>query len=220
MKLAIAHYHLNPGGVTQVILNQILALDRAAGTGSLEVLVLHGGRAEGWPVDFADRLSRVKLTLLPVEGLDYDTGVLAVETLFQNFRDALGTQGMVPAETTLLVHNPTLGKNVSLPLVVARLADVGYPCLCQLHDFAEDFRPANYVRLEQAWGQGMERLYPQASALHYAALTGRDTRVLAAAGIEPIRVHCLPNPVIAAPPEASRDAARQRLQQQFGIARR
>ncbi|MCG8451487.1 MAG: hypothetical protein MI725_18125, partial [Pirellulales bacterium] len=50
MQLAILHHHLNSGGVTRVVQNHLLSL-AAVVTSELpeRVLLLHGGRAVGWP---------------------------------------------------------------------------------------------------------------------------------------------------------------------------
>ena len=48
LNLAIVHYHLNRGGVTQVITNQLLALDAVArGDAKPQVALLYGGRRFG-----------------------------------------------------------------------------------------------------------------------------------------------------------------------------
>ena len=49
MKLAIFHYHLNPGGVTQVIRNHLRALAAAGAQDQIEqVAVIASGRLGGW----------------------------------------------------------------------------------------------------------------------------------------------------------------------------
>jgi len=115
--------------------------------------------------------------------------------------------------TTRWAHS--LGKNRALPRVVARLAEEGFALLLQIHDFAEDYRPANYRYLGELVRGG---LYPQAPNIHYAALTGRDFRVLVEAGVPAERAHRLPNPVPVSIEPADRQAARRRLAERFGIA--
>jgi hypothetical protein len=54
MLIAIVHYHLRSGGVTQVIANHLRALQLQAGDlDQLRVVILHGGRQDGWPGSFA-----------------------------------------------------------------------------------------------------------------------------------------------------------------------
>lgn len=78
MNIAIIHYHLNRGGVAQVIKSHLRAMDLFSPAAMPErVLLVYGGRREGWfdppagqrePVD-----SRVHEIVIPE--LDYDEGV-------------------------------------------------------------------------------------------------------------------------------------------------
>jgi len=241
MKLAILHYHLNRGGVTRVIENQLAALDAVlAGSEHVEAAILYGGRREGWNEALAGRLRHIRLALCEVPRLEYDsistdenpdenpreglsddppalddasapapapapqgeprqpTGPggpteSEVETLFVQITAALERLGFCPGETLLHVHNHSLGKNRALPVVVRRLAESGFAILLQIHDFAEDFRPTNYRHLGQlVCGD----LYP---------------------GVAEERLHRLPNPVPDSLQPADRTAAREKLQQRFGI---
>ncbi len=100
MNIAILHYHLNRGGVTRVIANQLLALDSLPATGELRhAAVLFGGRDAGWPCDITDQLDSVKLSLHAVEALDYDTEPIAdPDSLAHELRTVflqLGFQGTI-----------------------------------------------------------------------------------------------------------------------------
>ena len=201
MLIAIVHYHLNRGGVTQVIAGHLRALDRqaAAAGGTFRVLVLHGGRAAGWP-DRPLGVNTLECQVRAVPGLDYDDAApRAPRGLAARLRAGLAEAGGSPQSTVVHVHNHALGKNGSLPGALAELAGEGWPLLLQIHDFAEDFRPLNYQRLRagasgQADGDWAAAAYPQAGHVHYAVLNQRDARILAASGVEPQRVHALPNP--------------------------
>lgn len=231
MNLAILHYHLNRGGVTRVIANQLLAIDAArladAAAGQLKVAVVYGGRRQGWDDSLAERLRTVRLQLVEVSGLDYDDAHHAETTgdpdhLAHRIRAELDRLGFQTNGTLLQFHNHALGKNVAMPGLVHRLADAGYGVLLQIHDFAEDMRPRNYARLvdalEQHHGQATRALYPQATHIHYAVLNGRDRRILAAAGVANERLHLLPNPVDQSADGPSRGACRRKLTERFGIA--
>jgi hypothetical protein len=105
------------------------------------------------------------------------------------------------------VHNHALGKNASLPRAVARLARSGRRLLLQIHDFAEDGRPANYRFLVERVANGDRSalgsiLYPQAPHVQYAVLNTRDRAFLGSAGVSPSRLHLLPNAVSLDPPAA------------------
>jgi hypothetical protein len=225
MKIALLHYHLNRGGVTRVIQNHLLALDAVLGPAqSLPVVLLYGGRSLDWPEDFPNRLRSVRLTLHPLPTLDYDflqnpqTG-----TLDDQLPALLKTLRLHPRETIVHVHNHALGKNVSLPGSVRLLAELGYGMLLQLHDFAEDFRPTNFQRLAHAAGGAGSgpswhgALYPQAAQVHYAVLSGRDVGILRHAGVDPGRLHLLPNPVPQLEEVPPRDVARRRLADELAV---
>ncbi|WP_165700734.1 barstar family protein [Alienimonas californiensis] len=201
---AIAHYHLNRGGVTRVVANHLLAL-RANQINPPWAVLLTGGRAEAWS-EFEHTLEHegVRAARPTVAGFDYDSlypGDAAPNPagLADRFEKALTDHRATREETVLHVHNHSLGKNVSLPGAIVRLAERGWKILLQIHDFAEEFRPANYLHLVGALGEGAN-LYPQAPQIHYAVLNGRDRGVLQALGVPAERLHFLPNPVGAFPP--------------------
>lgn len=218
MDLAIVHYHLGHGGVTRVISNQLTSLAASCPpTESLRVLVLHGGRDDGWhsPNLTRDDCSVVQHT---IPGLDYDSDKTPdATTLAHQLRDAMREHAFFPDQTIVHVHNHSLGKNCALPPALRILADEGYRLLLQIHDFAEDLRPANYRKLTAAFGtddpQEVARiLYPQSHKIHYAVLNSRDREILVTAGVKPVTL--LPNPVfelgeLVDPVQAKSTLARQ-----------
>jgi len=224
MNVAILHYHLNRGGVTRVIENQLVSLDAVLDPQQRwRVAVLYGGRQAGWGEDVAQRIDALDFSLCEVPLLDYDTvradvdgnDAHSTEPLFSQLTAALDDLGFAPQQTVLHVHNHSLGKNRCLPRVVAQLAEAGYAVLLQVHDFAEDFRPENYGNIGDPGSAG---LYPQGPAIHYAVLNGRDHGVLADAGVAPQRLHLLPNPtppIDGLPPKSD---AREKLRQLFDVA--
>ncbi len=218
MNVATVHYHLNRGGVTRVIENQFSSLDAVFdGNDPLRVALLFGGRRLGWREGLADRLESVRPTLHTVPRLEYDDAQAAgtpgtCEELHGQLTAALEQLGFTPPQTVVHVHNHSLGKNRHLPRAVARLAEDGYGVLLQVHDFAEDFRADNYRKIDT-----VAELYPQAANIHYAVLNGRDRDVLQKAGVEPQRLHLLPNPVPDRAHLPSKADARARLQQRFGV---
>ena len=224
MQLAIVHYHLNPGGVTQVILNHLRSLDEALGSDRLRVALVYGGRRDGWHDEAAAALASIEVTHVVVPEIDYDDATTdESQQLARKMRGALAAQGFSAADTILHFHNHALGKNVSLPGTVGQLAADGFGMLLQIHDFAEDFRPDLYRRmsrvLDTPGSQPLAaRLYPQAAHIHYAVLNGRDHHVLDAAGIDASRLHLLPNPVVSPGELPDRNTARARLADVAGAA--
>lgn len=225
MQLAIVHYHLRRGGVTQVIVNHLRALSATAPPGApLRALVLYGGDDAGWPADELERLPGLEVTRCRVAGLDYDSGSPAQpRELAAQVSAALRTAGMPPNDTLLHIHNHALGKNASLPGAIDLLGEDGYRCLLQLHDFAEDFRPAEFRHLLSALAldgpvQLQRRLYAHGPARQYAVLNRRDWTLLQLAGLPRAHLHLLPNPIAEFGDLPDRSVGRARLAAVFGIA--
>ncbi len=224
MHLAILHYHLNHGGVTQVIANHLRALGQCARSGWPErVAVVYGGRRGGWPEELCNEPLPFSVELIELPSLDYDREPIAdPERLAGELHSTLADRGFAADQTVLHCHNHALGKNASLPGALGRLACDGYRVLLQVHDFVEDFRPENYRHLAAALGtidsrRLAELLYPQAAGIHYAVLTSRDRAVLAAAGVADDRLHLVPNPVAEFTDWQSAAAARPAARQTLGI---
>ncbi len=221
MNLVIVHYHLNRGGVTRVIENQLAALDSVlTGDGPWQAAILYGGRRAGWDEQLAGRLRRIRLTLHELPELAYDhlrpTGTECGPVgLLMAVMNALGTLGFAPADTLVHVHNHSLGKNAALPEVLPILAQDGYALLLEPHDFAEDFRPGNYAAVRRLAAAGT--LYPQAPHMHYAVLNQRDRAILEKSGVPAERLHLLPNPVPGAGAPHPRADARAKLAERFGV---
>lgn len=215
MNLAIFHYHLNRGGVARVVENHLRALDAALDPAETwRVALFHGGRRLDWDDSLGARLRRVRLSMVEIALLDYDELHGADpsdhgERLGRDVRAALERLDFRGEDTLLHFHNHSLGKNRAVPGLIASLAEDGHAMLLQIHDFAEDFRPANYRRLASAASSG--ELYPQAPAIHYAVLNDRDHAILREAGVAQERLHLLPNPAPALGPMPSQEAARAKL---------
>lgn len=187
MRIAIVHYHLQPGGVTRIIEHTLQAVsDRGI---SLAVLTGEAPAME-WPENY-----RV------IPGLQYDairapvsSAELARE-MEQQAKDILGAEPDI-----WHIHNHSLGKNLALPGALQILAARGCHLLLHIHDFAEDGRPANYRLMLDQLGGGQQAvlsrlLYPLADHVHYGVLNRRDHDFLLQAGLPSSCLHRLPNPV-------------------------
>ena len=182
MKIVLVHYHLRPGGVTQVVFHQASAL-REAGE---EVLVLTGEappRSEGW--------AGIPTAVVP--GLHYDryrpvelrpSRHDPAEKLARSIEDAIRSHwsGSSGGADIVHVHNPLIRKN-SLLIGALKVLAKQLPLLLQNHDLAEDFRPDVYIGEE----------YP--GDCHYGVINSRDYRFLLQAGLKPEGLHLLPNEV-------------------------
>jgi glycosyltransferase involved in cell wall biosynthesis len=196
MKIAIVHYHLRHGGVTNVIQSTQEAL---RGTG-VEILVISGEEpAEGITID----------NLVVIPGLQYrKTAFLSMsEGLADALKDAAENHfGSQP--DVWHFHNHNLGKNVLMPLAITSLAEEKASILLQMHDFPEDGRPKNYVAQRSFFDLEKDfrrTLYPLASHIHYATINQRDRNFLKAAGMIPDQLHLLPNSVTGIKPATTPD---------------
>lgn len=195
--VAIVHYHLRRGGVTRVIENAVAALG-----GDMKCVVLGGEKYEG------DALPATAL----VEGLGYrrEPGGAGGGVALGKRMLAAATEALGGPPDLWHIHNHSLGKNVVFPAALRWLLGEGARVLLQIHDFAEDGRPADYRALRAALpntGVFAATLYPAAPQAHYAILNERDNGILAAAGVPPERRHLLPN-AVSVPGLTGTEAAR------------
>jgi len=202
LKVAIVHYHLRPGGVTRVIENAVAAL---SGRGT-QVVILTSEEYTGDALPAVPDADSGFLGVRILPSLRYTqpnekpiASALAFD-IKAAAREAFGT----PPDIYHL-HNHALGKNSAFPDACKTLAMSGASVLFQIHDFAEDGRPANYTILKRHTA-ALKHLYPQGPQLHYAVLNSRDRRLLLQAGFTGERTHLLPNPVN--PPREYKDPAK------------
>lgn len=184
--IRILHHHLRRGGVTRVMEMASRVLSDAG-----EQVVVYSG--EPPPEAFPEG---VRVRVLPAlrygETFDADGASSLSETLRRETR----------AEDVWHVHNHSLGKNPSVTAAILDLARQGVPLVLQVHDFAEDGRPANLSRLRNGLPAGVRELYPVAPHIRYAVLQDRDRRILRVAGVPESQVVVLPNPVESPAPLA------------------
>jgi len=187
MRVALVHYHLQSGGVTRIVCHQQKAL-RQRGVKTVALI--------GKPPAVADAGDyRV------IPGLQYEADrplITPAELAAQMRAEAVAALGGPP--DLWHVHNHSLGKSLVLPLALHLLADQGERFLFQIHDFAEDGRPANYRAMLATMAGGCRDslsrlLYPQGDHIHYGVLNRRDYRYLREAGLDVDHLHLLLNPV-------------------------
>ncbi|HIE10964.1 MAG TPA: hypothetical protein EYP62_05065 [Kiritimatiellae bacterium] len=195
LRVAIVHYHLRPGGVTRIIRQTLAGLAEHP----VRVALLVG--------DVPDDATNLPELVAVIPELSYSEVTAAgqecrhlARRLLQDARALLGA-----APDVVHVHNHTLAKSACLPGIVRELAAAGQRLLLQIHDFAEDGRPADYRRISQKVAGGDRRrlaqmMYPAAPQVHYAVLNRRDHRFLQSAGVPEANLHYLPNPVRPLPP--------------------
>lgn len=187
MRIALIHYHLQGGGVTRIISNQLRALQHLG----INAIALSGSQAP-FPLSSP---------CMVVPGLLYEAlrPSLGPDDLAMQMKTAARKALGGPVDIWH-VHNHSLGKNFVLPPALAALARQGERLLLQLHDFAEDGRPGNYRNMLSSMANGDKQtlcrfLYPQADHVHYAVLNSRDYGYMSHAGLDAEHLHLLPNPV-------------------------
>ncbi|MCF8110664.1 MAG: hypothetical protein K9J85_04165 [Desulfobacteraceae bacterium] len=172
MKIALLHYHLEPGGVTGVIKSQLKALKD-----DCDNVVLTGVRPPS--SEFGE-----KAVCVPGIGYDKDNpdSVSAAQTAERvyNAIAAIWPQGC----DVLHIHNPLLAKNKNFLDIISCLQKKGLALLLQVHDFAEEGRPGAY------YGS-----IPYPENCHWAVINSRDYQILENAGLVKAGLHLLANPV-------------------------
>lgn len=192
MKIALFHYHLKPGGVTDVLVYSVRAL--LARMKNLEEIRLVTGSDDGTEdvlvrirEDF-DRPTGDKVRLDVLDEIGY------VENGDGPDSDQLARrlEARYDEDTLWWVHNYHLGKNPSFTAALMKTANAGIrDILFHIHDFPECGRPANLERLDQTL---REPPYPSGPRIRYAVINERDRRILSDAGLGD-SVTLLTNPV-------------------------
>ena len=199
-RITIFHYHLLPGGVTNVILLGATALIRHFP--DLKLIRLVCGREENTGV-IRESLEReiekagltggsLQLEICIEPAIDYNVSgrrIAAAETdsLAQKLLNRFG-------DSFWWVHNYQLGKNPLFTAAVVHTAK-NYPhqkMLLHIHDFPEC---ARFDNLNTLFSAGFENPYPVSDNAAYALINGRDADLLQAAGVPADRVNLLNNPV-------------------------
>ncbi|MDR2314241.1 MAG: glycosyltransferase [Spirochaetaceae bacterium] len=183
MKIALLHYHLRSGGVSQVVLNQARALTEAGH----EALVISGEAPvykagwEGIGMAFVPSLHYDRYRPHEADPRTSDSQTPEISRLAGTVDKTLRERW--PGGPDIVhVHNPLIRKNSLFIGALKKLAE-SWPLLLQNHDLAEDFRPDVYAGEE----------YPE--NCHFAVINSRDYRFLLEAGLVPEGLHLLPNEV-------------------------
>lgn len=180
MTVAIVHYHLGPGGVSEVIIRTSRILDSAG----IRHVILIGKEPE--PI-------ATGLPVCVVPGLEYSVrnpaGVMDATDLLDTLRAAAGDALGSPPDIWHF-HNHSIGKNRCFPWLVSKLATSKERLLLQIHDLAEDGRPANHSLIA-----GQSELYPFSARIHYAFLNSRDRQIFLEAGLPESSTSLIVNPI-------------------------
>ncbi len=170
MKVVFIHYHLQTGGVTTVLKQQLAAMPDGWPT-----LVLTGQPPpSSFPAPFV-HIPELGYSSRNQDRYEPDTVARTIlRVIHSRFNGSCDL---------LHVHNPTLAKNYQYLELLKSLQQKGANLLLQIHDFAEDGRPQPYF-VEQ---------YP--ADCHYTVINRRDYDILLNAGLKTNGLHLLANSV-------------------------
>ncbi|MBI9107482.1 MAG: hypothetical protein JEZ04_12120 [Spirochaetales bacterium] len=202
-RISIFHYHLHPGGVTNVIELGALALIKYFP--GLELLRLVCGSDDDTDrvrsrinsaitKEGADKTPnfRFEISIMPDIGYSDDNGLLQPEKIIELSQKIEKKFG----DSIWWIHNYQIGKNPLFTAAVLHSAKVNpeRKILFHIHDFPECARFDNLNRLLSA---GIKNPYPIAGNVLYSLINSRDLKLLMQAGIPRERLFLLNNPVEA-----------------------
>lgn len=215
MKIAILHYHLNPGGVSRIIEMQLEALMLQPDIS--EIIVLSGAPDSSIKIP-----ENVKFVCNP--DLNYincmELSPEESSVIYQRILKFLNKE--LTVDTIIHAHNLNLGKNPVLTAVLSQMLRNSYKIVNHIHDFAED-RPANMealeLTLEKHFGHSLEKiLYPVDLNCRYAVLNSEYVQRLKDFEVPTELVCLLPNPVKVNPVLAQHQGkAREQVQQALSL---
>lgn len=197
----IFHYHLLAGGVTDVIVQGVMALARFSHLFKRITLVC--GRKENAEnvfnkiqAYFSEHGSSIKLAMEIVPELDYLNhidGPDALKKMISELKNKLISD--FSSESTIWwIHNYQLGKNPVFSEAVLRIVDskIFQRIILQIHDFPEAGRPHNMIKLKKIV---THPLYPAASTVRYIVINMRDRDILLKAGLPKELIYLVENPI-------------------------
>ncbi len=195
MQLIVFHYHLLPGGVTDVILHSIQAV--TAHRSDISSVRLVCGREENTEIVVAglDGIG-VPVELDILRQLDYTPAAEPAEVALER-ADALESillTRYAADDAFWWVHNFHVGKNPAFTLALCRIAgtDAAPRMLLHIHDFPECARYENLAYLTRITG---ESPYPAGHRVRYAVINARDHALMRGTEIADEHVHLLVNPL-------------------------
>lgn len=171
MEIAFIHYHLQTGGVTTVIKQQVEAL-----LDTCEMLVLTGAAPKTpFPCD---------TIRIPELGYDRpDQNPPDPKNVAASIIKAINLKWKSGCDL-VHVHNPTLAKNKNFLKILKELQHRDIKLFLQIHDFAEDGRPQSYFSEDE-----------YVADCHYGVINSRDYDILLKAGLKKEGLHKIFNTI-------------------------
>ncbi len=221
MQLIVFHYHLLPGGVTDVILHSIQAV--TAHRSDISSVRLVCGREENTEIVIAglDEIG-VPVELDILRQLDYTPTAEPAEVALERAGalESILLKRYATDDALWWVHNFHVGKNPAFTLALCRIAGtVAVPgteaaprMLLHIHDFPECARYENLAYLTRITG---ESPYPAGPGVRYAVINARDLALMRGTEIPDDYVHLLVNPLPPSPNAVSARPERSTLVSAF-----
>ena len=222
--LGVLHYHFLRSGVRTVISNALRSLIAYANYDNFEFDLIAADARQKSGNELAEELldfsrlhgpSNLQLNQIELPQLAYDQNPAPNRAAFFDLANNLTDRLLelmnlnrctFASPYILHPHNANLGKNpcltLALKLLVDRLDRDNLPAwlLYQVHDFAEDNRPACWQALRDCTGSpdpdfASQIMYPPSRRIHWLSLGSADRQKLISTNLPPVSVSVLPNSV-------------------------
>ena len=196
MRLVIFHYHLLPGGVTQVITSSaISALKYLPDIDGITLVSGNDENTENVIANIKTQLKNFKSGEIDVDSFILpQIGYLSDKGIYPDLKNLLDILLKSFAGNIWWIHNYHLGKNPIFTEALLQIAE-NFPkqkIIMQIHDFPEASR---YENLETLYKYVTRSIYPIYSNVRYVTINSRDSTYLTDAGIPKEMVFLLNNPV-------------------------
>jgi hypothetical protein len=220
--LVIFHYHLLPGGVTDVIVQGVMALARSSRHVTHVTLVCgRNDNSDHVYKRLTAYLSRHKsdlkldINIMPdIDYLNHTEELADIEPRLAVLQKKLITAFASPSNIWW-IHNYQLGKNPLFSEVILRIIEsgIGQRIMLQIHDFPEAGRPHNLLKLKKIVSHP---LYPAADTVRYLVINSRDSAILQKAGLPADLVYLAENPISSFSHQAQNPARVKQILSVYG----
>ena len=164
----------------------IESASRALSSSGIDHVILTGGSPSGSGDSCSPTLPH---GVIPALGYHVSPGSVTAADLISNLQQTAAAALGGPPDIWHF-HNHSLGKNRLIPEVISHLARENERLVLQIHDLAEEGRPANYPVIAN-----FKNLYPFSSRIQYAFLNSRDLTRFTQAGLPSENAVLLPNSI-------------------------
>jgi hypothetical protein len=220
--LVIFHYHLLPGGVTDVIVQGVMAM--AHSSHLFKHITFVCGRKENTDNVikkvsdyFSEQKSRIKLEITVIPEIDYINHIDKTDTLqkkVNRLKNMLISSFSSPIAIWWM-HNYQLGKNPVFSEAVLQIVDSNpdQRVILQIHDFPEAGRPHNMIKLKKIVSRPF---YPVAHNVRYIVINVRDRDILHKAGLPKELIYLIENPISSFPGKLNKPREVKKVLAEFG----